>query len=652
MAKEWFFVYKIAVPVSIGSLNEDSYPIFLEEFKKAGVERVFVCGLNPPTQTNFEFFSDSEKGACYIDKLKKEGFEVGVWMGSIGHGSTLSYEFGEVRLTHNFDLITDSNGDTKNGVFCPLSEKFLTHFEKVVTLVGKLSPDIIMFDDDFRLNFRGSLYTACCCDKHLKMFSEKIGKFIPREEIAAFIFSRENQNNRKLWMEVQSESMLNFARRMRKALDKVNPKIRMGFCTTPDTWDYSGTDVMELSRAFAGNTEPFVRTFGAPYHNNSLRVTSQIENTRMQASWCRKEGIEVFAEGDVYPRPRYTDKCGSANLELFDLALMASGNLDGVLKYMFDYTRPVNYEMGYVARHARNNPLREGIRRFFKDKKCVGVSIFEEMHQVAAFDISKMAPDFFCHGNFEKMSFTSGGRFFAENGIPTVFEGGDYPIVAFGENARYIKKEDMKNGVIVDIQGALRLNERGFDTGLISYEGRGFEGEYYPETKDTITGLEKVSTCKVECRKEAKVLTKFMPDDTPGSYIYSGEDGIKYYVLCYNALSSLWGFSSGDNVNYSKNYYRQAQLYKVIEELCGKNIPACCLKNPYLYTIQAKSKDEKELSVALFNMNTDEIIDSEILLDGEYSKVEAIGVSASLEGNKVIIDGLPGYKAAVINLIK
>jgi hypothetical protein len=80
------------------------------------------------------------------------------------------------------------------------------------------------------------------------MFSEKIGKFIPREEIASFIFSRENQNNRKLWMEVQSESMLNFARRMRKALDKVNPEIRMGFCTTPDTWDYSGTDVMELSR--------------------------------------------------------------------------------------------------------------------------------------------------------------------------------------------------------------------------------------------------------------------------------------------------------------------------------------------------------------------------------------------------------------------
>ncbi|MDO5479627.1 MAG: hypothetical protein Q4G23_10755, partial [Clostridia bacterium] len=75
-------MYKIAVPVSIGSLNEDSYPIFLGEFKKAGVERVFVCGLNPPTQTNFEFFSDSKKGAYYIDKLKKEGFEVGVWMGS------------------------------------------------------------------------------------------------------------------------------------------------------------------------------------------------------------------------------------------------------------------------------------------------------------------------------------------------------------------------------------------------------------------------------------------------------------------------------------------------------------------------------------------------------------------------------------------
>ncbi len=645
-------MYKIAVPVSIGSFNEESYPIFLEEFKKAGVGRVFVCGLNPPTQTNFEFYNSAEKGAYYIDKLKKDGFEVGIWMGSIGHGSTLSHESGEIRLVQNFDLIKDSNGDVKSGVFCPASEKFLRHFEKVVTLIGKLNPDIIMFDDDFRLNFRGSLYTACCCDDHLRLFAEKFGKFIPREEIASLIFSRENQEIRKIWMDVQSESMLNFARRMRNALDKVNPEIRMGFCTTPDTWDYSGSDVMELSRAFAGNTKPFLRTFGAPYHNNNLRITSQIENTRMQATWSKKAGVEVFSEGDVYPRPRYTDKCGSANLELFDLALLASGDTDGILKYMFDYVRPVNYEMGYVARHVRNNPVREGIKRFFKDKKTVGVRIFEEMHRVRNFDITKMPEDFFCHGNFEKESFSMGARLFAENGIPTNFGEGDYPVTAFGENARYIKKEDMKNGVILDIHGARILNERGFDTGLISFEGRGFEGEYYPEADDTITGLTKVSTCKVEYKKEAKVLTVFKPDDTPGSFIYEDKEGIKYFVICYNALFTCSGFSGGDNANYFKNYYRQAGLYRVIEELCGKKIPAMCLKNPYLYTVQAKDKDGKELAVALFNINTDEIIESEIILDGTYSEIEAIGVSATLSGDKVIIDSLPAYKGAVINLIK
>ena len=59
-----------------------------------------------------------------------------------------------------------------------------------------------------------------------------------------------------------------------------------------------------VSKAFAGDTAPFLRTIGAAYH--STQVSMAVETTRAQAFWCKGTGIELFTEGDVYPRPRYT----------------------------------------------------------------------------------------------------------------------------------------------------------------------------------------------------------------------------------------------------------------------------------------------------------------------------------------------------------
>ena len=45
------------------------------------------------------------------------------------------------------------------------------------------------------------------------------------------------------------------------------------------------------------------------------------------------------------------------------------------------------------------------------------------------------------------------------------------------------------------------------------------------------------------------------------------------------------------------------------------------------------------MSVALFNINIDEIIKPEIILDKEYSDIRFIGCDGKLEGSKVILSG-------------
>ena len=79
--------------------------------------------------------------------------------------------------------------------------------------------------------------------------------------------------------------------------------------------------------------KPFICLIGAPYwsikrdHGNS-RLQNCIELHRMERSFCGDD-IEIFAEGDTFPRPRHT--CPASYLELFDMAMRADGGFDGIV---------------------------------------------------------------------------------------------------------------------------------------------------------------------------------------------------------------------------------------------------------------------------------------------------------------------------------
>lgn len=617
-------MYKVSVPVSVQTMNEKSLPVFVEEFRRAEVDRVFLCGLIPFYKKDCYIYKEPEKMEYLISYFKEHGFEVGVWEGAFGHGGVLTHDKASEYIGE-FTRIEGVDGKMEEEAFCPLDENLRSCYYDCIKRLASMHPDIIMFDDDFRLNTR-RYNMGCCCEHHLKRFYDRIGEKIPRDKLEELIYSGGENRYRSAWLKVMGESLTEFAKLMRAAVDEVDENIRLGCCICHDTWDFSGTDGIALAKAFAGNTKPFLRTIGAPYHG--MKVQNAVEYTRMQISWCRSEDIEIFTEGDVYPRPRYN--VPSRLLEVFDLALIATGEADGILKYMFDYNRDVTYEMGYTARHVKNKKLRSGIKELFNNKKHIGVRVYEVMHKVERFALpTEYEPGV---SNFvENTVYSPAQKLLCENAISSVYNSSaDYPVIVFGENARYIPEEELKNGAILDIVAAGILSERGVDVGLTSCESFDFSGELFAEENDEISNISGVAMYKAECSPKADVKSLFMPGGFPASYLYENESGIRFYVLSIDA------YRSDKNVyNYFNSYHRQRHLIDAIQALCRKPLPAVCPKNPFLYMQTARSDDGTALTVALFNVNIDEILKPEIILDKAYTDVIFLNCDGEICGNTV-----------------
>lgn len=627
-------MYKLSVPLSISTLNEKSIPVYLDEFKKAGVERIFLIENTPVYLKDNPIFRGVSRLGEFITFFKDLGFEVGVWLCGFGHGNLFASGKARECFTE-LTKIKGVDGKTTDEGFCPLDENLKQRFCEAVRLVGAMNPDLIMIDDDFRLNVR-DYNMGCCCDKHLKAFYNEVDETIAAEDLEKLIFTGGKNKYRSAWFKVMGKSLVDFAKMLRSALDEVNPKIRLGACAVYSTWDFDGTDMIALSKALAGKTRPFMRTIGAPYHR--IHPQFVVEHTRMQASWCQNEDIEIFAEGDTFPRPRYA--CSSNLLELFDMALLCAGETDGILKYMFDFRFGADYEKGYNHRHVRNEKLRDGIKDIFVKKQMVGVKVCETMRKTENYDLPteyKPGVATFLQNTY----FSVAAKLLCENAIPTVYkENCGYPAIVFGENAKYIAADELANGAVLDAVAAEILRKRGFDTGIESLKEAEFNQEFFPADNDGYSSIDPIVKYKVSCKSDAVIESVFKPGETPASYRYENKKGQRFYVLCFDAYRS-----DSENANYFLSYYRQRYLISAIEWLCKKPLPAVCSKNPYLY-IQAAKGSDGSMAVALFNMNFDEIIEPVINLDNNYNDIKFLNCEGVLNGNSVILNGeVPPYSA-------
>ena len=398
-------MYKISVPIMATTITENNKKDYLALFKNAGASRIFIALSDytiPPTLgENIAFF-------------KQNGFEVGVWLSTIGHGFVLSHTEDVTDL--KFIPITNIEGEERPHANCPLDENFSDFIARLVADIAKLGCDIVMLDDDFRLSQHGK-HLCSACKNHLNRIGQILGETITREEIKPYIISGKPNKYRNAWLKAQSDSLIDFSKRIRSEVDKETPDVTVCVCTAYAPWDADDLDVAKVARILAGNHQPILRLTGAPYWATQQRkypLIAVFEIARMLASFVQNEGFDLMSEGDVYPRPRYT--CPASYLELYDAVTRADGSYNGILKYMFDYVAGPDFETGYLKLHKDNAPFYKRLAKMFPNGANAGVRIITNPHTMKNADLDISAPKIYS-------PVPQDGAMLGLCGIPTIYRG-------------------------------------------------------------------------------------------------------------------------------------------------------------------------------------------------------------------------------------
>lgn len=634
---------KISVPINLNTITEENLPLYVESVKKCNAHRVFLIGFDPIHRDTSIIYTEKEKITHVVEEFKKVVNEVGFWISSFGHGGLLTVKNGETFDSRKFTPIEGVDGSIAKHGFCPTDKRLMKKLGDAIAELAKLNPDIIMLDDDFRLNCR-SYYMGCFCPAHRKEYFKRIGGEVPREDLEKLIWGGGANKYRSEYMRLMGETIIEAAKEFRRRVDEVNPSIRLGSCTNFEAWDADGIDVMQIQNALKGKNKPFTRVCGAPYQD--VNIICELENTRLQLEWLRDSDIEVMTEGDTHPRPRYN--CPSKPLELFDILLVANNEDDHMLNYIYDYNNGPDYESGYVDRYLKNQKLREDVAEIFRGKTPTGVEVFHNMHILENFEFPENPEKFVTHRMLLGYYQSRSGKILSKNSIPTTYVNSDYPVLVTGEDGKYVELSKLKNGAILDAKAAKYLERRGVDVGLTDIESVSSQMEYYISENDSIINLGLKGLYALDTKDSAEILCKFMPKNSTSAYRYENSSKQRFLVFGYDAFVENGSRNENPSRNYFNNYYRQKQIIDNIPWLCGRKIPAVSFKNPNLYILASKKKDA--MSVALANITLDDVLEPIVQLDREYNEIRFVNCEGRLEGDKVYLKDMTPYGFAAFEV--
>ncbi|MBR4756254.1 MAG: hypothetical protein IK076_04865 [Bacteroidales bacterium] len=575
--------------------NDSTAQAYLSDLSKSGVSVVLIS-LVDFFQTGSEREAMMERLHEGIVRFEEAGFEVGVWTNSLGYG----YER-PVLDPLGLTMLTSFDGRT-GGAVCATDSVFLDLMRRNVQDFAKAGARFILIDDDLVQSVRPGF--TCVCDNHLALLEKATGRSFTREQVRV-LFTGAPSSERTAFMDVMGESMSEFCRSLREAVDEIDPGIELSICSSYTHFDAEGVDMDELSRLLAGEGHtPFLRLTGATYwpivapRFPGETLGDVADFVRMQVGWYRDRGIILFDENDPYPRD--SDIVPASWCEIYDKIMIANGGVNRH-KYMFCFS-PQDPDRAYEEAHLANMEDDNVLLDLFRGTVPCGYRVWNAEHLLRDVNL----PESYAGDNAMMVlaSHSAASVFLGANCIPACYEGTGAPGIVFGDQARLLPAEAMGNGLVLDLPAARALSGRGIDVGELPEADGSF---LLNHTKD-------------------------------GIFAIFGWDG-------YDFLTKEERPWKGEAI--------AEQLGSIFQTMTGgQPLPASVEGQENLYVLAAMSPSGDRLSILLCNLGKEDATDVQIKVPEDWKVSRALRGEVSQKGSALLVSRIPGEQWCALGLKK
>lgn len=163
-------MYTTTVPILIDTPFEKK--ALLKDLLRCKVDRIALA-LNREMEHRFSSPSNMARLKEMLEYFKENGLQTIVWIGeTLGHDQVTLFPEGCEEPYRRMKL----PGKGTVASFCPTDERLVRDLCKWVASVAKLKPDLILLDDDYRIN------GGCMCDAHVARMNRELGEELTGKE--------------------------------------------------------------------------------------------------------------------------------------------------------------------------------------------------------------------------------------------------------------------------------------------------------------------------------------------------------------------------------------------------------------------------------------------------------------------------------------
>ncbi len=236
-----------------------------------------------------------------------------------------------------FAPFVDINGVQAQDMACPADPKWRKYLCARYAQYARLHPRRLWLEDDFRHYNHTPLKLMCFCDRHMKIYQEKLGE---EESRAVFVENMLKPGKpapeRKIYLDQARQEMIENEHLIEHAVHQISPETDLAQMTSfPDWHAIEGRDWTSLFDAQAGSGHPRVCRPHLPAYNE----VSPIQYGRAFEAYSRITATYLGSQAELYPElenAMWTPQVKSNRFIAFQLVTTALLGAKGIMLNLFD----------------------------------------------------------------------------------------------------------------------------------------------------------------------------------------------------------------------------------------------------------------------------------------------------------------------------